>query len=186
MRLIILIVIGTITISHPLYAQQKKKRSYPANTAKIENIKAVYSGCTYGPCYSWWSIVLKDNNELLKQSGGHYPPGARSRHFVIGTWQISADTLKLNIEKEFLNTEYMDSVYRIANLYDCSILLPIDNSKNWDVFLKDIQAKFEQTDNYKEWIQYKNAEGVISGLFSDFVSSEYSTDNKLLVSRTRY
>jgi hypothetical protein len=184
MRLIILILTSTISYSHVLLAQQKKQRkSYPANIAKIENIKARYSGCTLGPCYSWRSIALKDTNELLIQSGGHYPAGAKSRHFPIGTWQISGDTLKLNIDKESYNSEYMSSVYLKVKLFNCEILLPLENSKNWDEFLNEIKIKFEETENYKEMMLYNPPEKVISNLFYDFVRWEYSTENKLLVSQ---
>jgi len=182
MRLIILILIGSIACSHVLRAQQKNKKSYPAKISKIENIKASYSGCTLGPCYSWWS---KDANELLMQSGGHYP-AAKSRYFSIGTWQVSGDTLKLTIEKEFYNAEYMSNLYRIGNALDFEILLPLDSSKNWDDFLKEIKTEFEQTDNYKDLMQYNPPKEAISKLFSDFVRWEYSTENKLLVSKTKF
>ncbi len=180
MSLFLLILLSNISFGQ----RTTQKKSYPANLDKIDNIKSSYAGCTSGPCYSWWSIALKDENELLMQHGGHDPAGAKSRHYLIGRWLISGDTLKLDIIPESLDTSFMRTEYRIVNLFNCEILLPNDGSENWEPFLKSVQLKFEQSDDYKEFREYQNGEKVISRLFSDFVRFEYSADKKLLVKKT--
>jgi hypothetical protein len=185
MKFKLLILVLTV-LSNITFGQRKtQKKSYPANLDKIENIKSSYTGCTLGPCYNWWSIALKDSDELLMQSGAHHPPGARSRYFTIGTWKIFGDTLKLNIIPESLDPDFMRTEYRIISLYNCELLIPMDNSENLDVLLKDLQLKFEQSENYKEFRDYQNSERIISRFFYDFVMSDYSTDKKLLVRREK-
>ena len=185
MKLKLLILVLTV-LSNITFGQRKtEKNSYPANLDKIENIKSSYTGCTLGPCYTWWSIALKDSDELLMQRGAHHPAGAKSRHFPIGTWEICADTLRLNIAPESLDPDFMRTEYRIINLYNCEVLLPLDDSENWDVFLKDLQLKFEQSEDYKEFRDYQNSERIISKLFNDFVTFDYSTDKKLLIRREK-
>ena len=177
---LVLIVSSHITFGQPT----EQKKSYPANVEKIENIKAIYAGCTIGPCYAWWSIVLKGDDELLMQSGAHHPAGSRTRHFPIGTWRISGDTLKLNITPKSFDAHFMRTEYRLITLYDCELLIPLDSSANWNGFLKELQLTFEQSEEYKNYEEirdYENAEKVVSRLFSDFVRFDYSADKKLLV-----
>ena len=179
LKLLILLIV----ISNIAFGQRKaQKKSYPADLDEIRNIKSSYIGCTNNPCYSWWSIALKDSTELIAQSGGHYPVGAKSKHFPIGTWRISGDTLILNIIPESMNTDFLRTEYRIINLYDCEILIPIDNSENWDVFLKDVQVKFEQLEEFKMLGEKSNPK-LISMIFYHFVMQNYSSDKKLLVKR---
>jgi hypothetical protein len=174
-------LLGLIPCSQLLFGQPPKQRkSYPANIDKIQVIKSSYSGCILGPCYTWWSIALKDNDELLMQSGAHHPVGARSRHYPIGTWRIYGDTLKLKINQDLLDTTYMQTEYRIAQLYEYEILLPMQTSKHWDKLLEDIKLKFEQTEEYKFFKEYQVPERTVSGHFINFVRLEYSADNRLL------
>jgi hypothetical protein len=186
MNLKILLIAALIVLHNTSFGQRRTpRRSYSANVNKIENVKSSYVGCTFGPCYTWWSIALKDSNELLIQRGAHMPAGARSRHFPIGTWKISGDTLKLKITPKSLETDFMRTEYRIVNLYRCEILIPADSSENWNVFLQELQGKFEQSEGYQELRQYRAHERVISRMFNDFVRFDYSAEKKLLVKKDR-
>jgi hypothetical protein len=158
-----------------------QKKSYPANVAKIENIRASYSGCNLGPCYGWWAIALKTPDELLMQHGVHHPAGARSRHFSAGTWKISGDTLNLSITQKALDTAFMRTQYRIVSLYDCEFLLPIDTNEDWRAVLKKIQTEFEQSQDYEDMLAFDNSDILISKLFYEYVRQEHSTDKKLLI-----
>jgi len=167
-------------ISNITFGQQTKQRkSYPANLDKIENIKSSYSGCTLGPCYSWWSIALKGQEELLIQHGGHYPPGSRSRNLFAGKWKINGDTLRLDIDSKLFHDKYMHKEYLMVREYELEILLPIDGNRIWGDFMKNMKAKFEESKNFKEFTGYPK--WVIRKSFGEFVSQEYSADNNILV-----
>jgi len=177
-----MLLLAFIVASHISFAQGQKK-SFPPDVDKIDSVKSSYRGCIRESCYSWWSIALRHNHELLAQTGAHHPAGARTKYFSIGTWRISGDILKLNIDKASLDTVFMRTDYRIGSLYSCEILIPIDSTDNGDVVLQDIKLKFEQTSDYLEFREFENPELLLSRSFKNFVQFHYSTDKKILIER---
>jgi hypothetical protein len=181
MRPIILILSGLIGWSNMVFAQQNKANR--SNTAdKVEELKA-YSDCTYGPCYSWWSIYLKGADELIMQHGAHYPPGSESWLYPPGKWQISGDTLRLNIPATLFNAEYMNREYLIVREYGLEILLPTDSTKEWSEFMSAAKSKFEESSSYQDIVAFGVSEFILQKEFGDFLRQGYSTKNKLLVQK---
>ncbi len=180
MRFTLLIVCLTIS-SSTLFAQRPtQKKSYPPDIEKIKDVRASYTGCTLGPCHTWWSIALKDKGELLIQTGVQHPAGTRSDYLQAGKWKISGDTLRLKIDKEAYDPGFMRTEYRIASLYNCEMLLPLDSAQNWGNFLKEVKVKFEQSD-YHKGTENQTSVIVVQKLFSDFMVEQYSTNKKFLV-----
>lgn len=179
--LLLLILSSSITFGQ----RTEQKKSYSGNVDKIENIRSSYTGCTLGPCYTWRSIALKGNDELLMQSGGHHPAGSKTRYFSIGTWMITGDTLKLNFDPESVGTDFIVTQYRIVNLYDWELLIPLDGSVKWDDLSEDLRSTFEQSTDYNELRSFENTETIISRSFASFVTTEYSNKKKLLVKNAK-
>jgi len=183
MRSIIFILFG-IVWSNMVFAQRNKGNKSDT-TDKAEEVK-VYSGCTYGPCYSWWSIYLKGADELIMQNGAHHPPVSKSWLYPPGKWQIVGDTLRLNIPVTLFNAEYMNREYLIVREYGLEILLPTDSTKEWSEFMSAVKSRFEESSSYQDAIAFGVSEFILQKEFGDFVRQGYSTKNKLLVQKIEF
>jgi hypothetical protein len=138
-----------------------------------------FFGCTVEHCLSLITIALKAPNELLLQSGGEQ---FESNFLIIGKWQISGDTLKLNISPKFKSLNYLCSEYKIVNIYDCSVLLPKDTTINQSELLKNIKEEFEKS--LQDENQMNFSKDLISKIFQEFMR-DYTVNYKILISREK-
>lgn len=166
-------------LSSLLTNAQVQRQSYSANVYKIDLVRFAFRGCSLGPCWTWWSIALREPDELLLQTGGHQ--GSRSRNYPAGCWKITGDTLALNMAPEFFDSTFMRTKYLIAKPYNCRILLPIDETIDWSNFLVDLQRKFESTSSFERAKSSETPETDLYIEFGDFIREEYKNRLKILV-----